>query len=330
MDIILVFWIIWMARKLFLSIIQATTKIFRAQSQRKNILNQLFVFISEFLIIFVIAAVIIFSFIMNKLVSSNALDPIREFLPGIVNFHSHLIVSIFLYFVIFICTVLVYRVSSGTKPPLLYCISYAALNVLTFFLISFLINKFVNFGRYNIVYGTISTLVILMMRVYFFFVFFWFYAQMIYVSQFFDTLLLSEVYLLPSNEAKGLAATIRRMMFINPQALKTTDNTRFYRAGSIIFKKGDSADYIYYVRKGEMAEETDGKQILHPQGSFVGEVQCILNHPQIGNGVAISDCKLLIFTKEEFMDLMQKTPKAATKTISRISEETAKINYPQD
>ena len=325
MDVILGLWIVWMARKLFLSIMQGMTKIFRTVSKRKNIFNQLIVFISEFLIVLVIAAILIFSFVLNQLVSSQAFDSVREYFPDIVNQNSHMIVTSVMYFVIYVCTVLVYRVISGTKPPAFLCFFYALLNILTFLVISYAINKFVNFNRYNFVYGTISTLVILMMRVYFFFVFFWFYAQMIYVSQFFDTLLLSEIYLLPSNETKGLLPAFRRMMFVNPSALKTRDNTKFYKAGDIIFRKGENADCIYYLRKGEVVEETENQSVHHYPGDFIGEVQCIQNQIRPGDTVAVKDSKLLMFTKEEFLDLMQKSPKAAIKAISKISEETASL-----
>lgn len=324
-DIILGFWIIWMARKLFLSIMQAMTKIFRSVAERKNILNQLIVFISEFLIIFLIAAIILLSFTINQLSSSKLFEPIREFLPSIVNENSNLIVSLIMYFIIYVCTVIVYRFVSGSKPPFHLCFFYAALNILCFFGISFIINNFFNLNKYNVVYGTISTVVILMMRIYFFFVFFWFWAQMIFVDQFFDTLLLSEIYLLPSTESKGLMPTFRRMMFINPRALKTTDNTKYYKPDDVIFDVGDLADCIYYIRKGTVIEEANGTSVYYEQGEFFGEVQCILNQPRISTAIATTECKLLVFTKNEFMDLMEKSPKAATKAVSKISEETAQI-----
>jgi len=324
-DILLAVWIIWMARRLFTSIMQAMTKIFRSVSKRKSIFNQLFVFLLEFLIVVIITAVITFSFVMNQLLSSSSFDQVRQFFPKIVNESSHLIVSLAMYFVIFICTIFIYKIMSSTKPPVLICIFYAALNVISFFLISLLINKFTDLTRYNIVYGTISSLVILMMRVYFFFIFFLFYAQMIYVSQFFDTLLLSEIYLLPTMETKGLMSSFRRMMFINPAALKTTDNSKAYKAGDIIFSRGSAANHVYYIRKGKLIEETESTPTYHEQGAFVGEVQCILNQPRVGNCFAVQDSKLLVFTKDEFMDLMQKSPKAATRAISKISQEAATI-----
>lgn len=329
-DIVLGAWIIWMARKLFLSIMQAMTKIFRSVSKRKNIFNQLFVFLTEFLIIIVITTAILISFSLKQLVSSRLFEPIREYLPDIVNQNSHIIISLFLYTIIFICTFFVYRVISGTKPPVFLCLFYAILSTTGFFVISFFINQFMNLTRYNIVYGTISTIIILMMRIYFFFVLFLFNAQMIYVSQFFDTLLLSEIYLLPANNTKNLLSSFQRMMFINPAALKTTENRRFIKSGDFIFHKGDKADSIYYLRKGEMLEETDSQPIHHEKGDFIGEIDCVLNQARMVDVVALTDCKLLVFTKEEFIDLMQKSPKAAIKAISKISESTASLYKEQN
>jgi len=325
-DIFLALWILWMARKLGLSLMQAMSKIFRAASKRKNIFNQLFAFLTEFLIIVVITSVIIISFSLNQLASSRVFEPIREYLPDIVNENSHIIASLVMYVIIFICTFFIYRVLSGTKPPVFLCFFYAILSTTGFFVISFFINKFMNLTNYNIVYGTISTIVILMMRIYFFFIFFLFNAQMIYISQFFDTLLLSEIYLLPSNEKKGLLSSFQRMMFINPAALITTENMRTFKSGDIIFSKGDKAEYVYYLYRGEMVEETEQQIVHHEKGDFIGEIPCILNQPQPGDGVAITACRFIVFTKEEFRSLMQKSPKAASKAISRISEAPSSLS----
>ena len=325
-DIFLAIWILWMARRLGLSIAQAMTKIFRAAIKRKNIFNQLFAFFTEFLIIVVITSVIILSFSLNQLASSRFFEPIREYLPDIVSQNSHTIISIIMYFIFFICTLFIYRVMSGTKPPLYLCIFYATLSTIGFFVISFLINKFMNLTNYNIVYGTISTIVILMMRIYFFFIFFLFNAQMIYITQFFDTLLLSEIYLLSSDEKKGWLKSFQRMMFINPAALITTENMRTFKSGDIIFTKGDKAEYVYYLYRGEMVEETEQQIVHHEKGDFIGEIPCILNQPQPGDGVAITACRFIVFTKEEFRSLMQKSPKAASKAISKISEAPSSLS----
>ncbi len=320
-DIFLGVWIVWMARKLFQSIILAMNKIFKFQRKRRGIFNQALMFFSEFILVIVITSIIIFLFGFNTLVSPNISEQLRAFLPSIVNQNSHTIITIAMYFVIFISTFFVYRVVSGTKPPVWLCFIYGLLDSLSFYLISLWVSKFMNLSNYNIVYGTISTIIILMMKVYFFFVSFLFFAQMIYVTQYFELLLKCEVYLLPDSEHRGWMVQLRRMLFINPAALKTATNTRFVNQGEVIFNADDKADSVYYIRTGTITEEFEnGESQVFEKGSFVGDTLCLLDERFRGTGVAATDCKLIIFTADEFKELMRKSPKAASKALAKLAE----------
>ncbi len=320
-DIFLGVWIVWMARKLFQSIILAMNKIFKFQRKRRGIFNQALMFLSEFILVIIITSIIIFLFGFNKLVSSNVSEPLQGFLPSIVNQSSHTIISLAMYFVIFISTFFVYRVVSGTKPPVWLCFIYGLLDSLSFYLISLWVSKFMNLSNYNIVYGTISTIIILMMKVYFFFVSFLFFAQMIYVTQYFELLLKCEVYLLPDSEHRGWMVQLRRMLFINPAALKTTTNTKAVNQGDVIFNADDKADSVYYIRTGTITEQFEnGETQVFEKGSFVGDTLCLLDERFRGTGVASTDCKLIIFTAAEFKELMKKSPKAASKALSKLAE----------
>ncbi len=320
-DVFLAVWIIWMARKLFQSIVQALNKIFNSVTKRRGILNQAIVFISEFILVIIIASVIIFAFAFNQLIASNFFEPLQEFLPEIVSQNSHTVVTIAMYFMIFICTLFAYKFIIGIHPPLWLCFIYALLDTVCFYFISLWVSKFLNLTNYNIVYGTISTIIILMLKVYFFFVFFLFFAQMIYVTQNFELLLKCEVYLLPDSERKGWMIRLRRMLFINPAALKTTTNTRMLQAGDVIFNSGDKADNVYYIRTGTITEEFEnGESQTFEKGAFVGDTICLLDERFRGTGKASSDCKIIIFTAAEFKELMKKSPKAASKALSKLAE----------
>ena len=320
-DVFLAVWIVWMARKLFQSIVQAINKIFNSVTKRRGILNQAIVFISEFILVIIIAAVIIFSFVFNQIISSSFFEPLQEFLPAIVSQNSHTVITIAIYFMIFICTLLAYKFIIGIHPPLWLCFIYALLDTVCFYFISLWVSTFMNLTNYNIVYGTISTIIILMLKVYFFFVFFLFFAQMIYVTRNFELLLKCEVYLLPENERQGWMIELRRMLFINPAALKTTTNTRMYKAGDIIFNAGDKADNVYYIRTGTITEEFEnGETQTFEKGAFVGDTICLLDERFRGTGKASGDCKIIIFTAAEFKELMKKSPKAASKALSKLAE----------
>ena len=160
-----------------------------------------------------------------------------------------------------------------------------------------------------------------MLKVYFFFVFFLFFAQMIYVTQNFELLLKCEVYLLPDSKRHGWMIQLRRMLFINPAALKTSTNTKLLKQGEIIFNAGDKADNVYYIRTGTITEEFEnGESQTFGKGSFVGDTICLLDERFRGTGKASSDCKIIIFTSAEFKELMKKSPKAASKALSKLAE----------
>lgn len=322
-NIFLAVWIIWMARKLFNSIIIAMNKVFRSVSKRKSWFNQILTFIIEFSITLIIAVIIIAAFIFSQIMSLPFFQTILAYFPLLEKQSSSNLATFVLYFILFISTVIAYRIIPGTKPLLRRCVFYAALSTAAFFIVSWFLNMFMNVTNYNAVYGTISSLVVLMMKVYLFFIIFLFCAQMIYVSQFFDTLLRSEIYLLPAFESKGMGNYLRRFLFINPSEIQTEHNTVRLAIGEILYRKEDKVTKVYFLKSGAITEASDKGFTLRSQGCFLGDVQCILNQTYQADAQALADCELISFTAEEFMDIIERSHHAARKAISKISEYTA-------
>lgn len=322
-NIFLAVWIVWMARKLFNSIIISMNKVFRSVSKRKSWFNQILTFIIEFSITLIIAVIIIAAFIFSQLMSLSFFQNILTFFPLLEKQSSSNLATFVLYFILFISTVVAYRVIPGTKPLLRRCIFYAALSTVAFFIVSCFLNMFMNVTNYNAVYGTISSLVVLMMKVYLFFIIFLFCAQMIYVSQFFHTLLKSEIYQLPPYGSKGIGAYLRRFLFINPSQIQTEQNTVKLAPGQVLYKADEKVSKVYYLKSGAVNEASAQGFTLRSQGSFLGDVQCILNQTYQTSAEALSDCELISFTAEEFMQIIERSHHAARKAISKISEYTA-------
>ena len=322
-NIFLAVWIIWMARKLFNSIIIAMNKVFRSVSKRKSWFNQILTFIIEFSITLIIAVIIIAAFIFSQIMSLPFFQTILAYFPLLEKQSSSNLATFVLYFILFISTVIAYRIIPGTKPLLRRCVFYASLSTAAFFIVSWFLNIFMNVTNYNAVYGTISSLVVLMMKVYLFFVIFLFCAQMIYVSQFFDTLLRSEIYLLPAFESKGMGNYLRRFLFINPSEIQTEKNTVRLAIGEILYHKEDKVTKVYFLKSGAITEASDKGFTLRSQGCFLGDVQCILNQTYQAEAQALADCELISFTAEEFMQIIERSHHAARKAISKVSEYTA-------
>ena len=322
-NIFLGVWIVWMARKLFNSIIIAMNKVFRSVSKRKSWFNQILTFIIEFSITLIIAVIIIAAFIFSQIISLPFFQTLLAYFPLLEKQSSSNLATFVLYFILFISTVIAYRIIPGTKPLRRRCIFYAALSTAAFFVVSWFLNLFMNVTNYNAVYGTISSLVVLMMKVYLFFCIFLFCAQMIYVSQFFHTLLKSEIYQLPPYGTKGAGAYLRRFLFINPSQIQTQDNTVKLATGDILYKSDDKVEKVYYLKSGAVTEASGNGFTLRSQGAFLGDVQCILNQTYQATAEALSDCELISFTAEEFMQIIERSHHAARKAISKISEYTA-------
>lgn len=329
-NIFLGVWVIWMARKLFNSIITALNKVFRSVSPRKSWFNQVLTFIIEFAITLIIAVVIIAAFIFSQILSLPFFQTILEYFPLLQKQSSSNLGTFVLYLILFISTVIAYRIIPGTKPLLRRCVFYAALSTVTFFIVSHLLNMFMNVTNYNTVYGTISSLVVLMMKVYMFFIIFLFCAQMIYVSQFFDTLLRSEIYLLPPYSCKTLGDYLRRFLFINPSEIQTPENTVHLEIGETLYHKNDKVTKVYFLKSGAISEAAEHGFTLRSQGCFLGDVQCILNQTYQADTQALAECELISFTADEFMQIIEKSHHAARKAISKISEYTSDLQHIQN
>ncbi|MCR4733572.1 MAG: YihY/virulence factor BrkB family protein [Treponema sp.] len=328
-NIFLGFWVVWMARKLFNSIIGSMNKVFRSVSKRQSWFNQILTFLSEFAMTLIIAIVILAAFAFSRIIELPIFQNILQKTPFLLKQSSQNLGILVLYFVLFISTTIAYRIIPGTKPLIRRCIFYAALSTISFFVLSFFINLFMNVTNYNTVYGTISSFVVLMMKVYFFFIIFLFCAQMIYVSQFLDTLLRSEIYLLPPSGTKGMGAYLRRFLFINPSEIQTKENTVYLDIGQTLYTANQKVNYVYYIKKGAVSESSNKSLSLQSQGSFLGDVQCLLNENYGKTATAIAECELISFSADEFVQIIHKSHHATRKALSKISEYTNEIqDYP--
>ena len=184
---------------------------------------------------------------------------------------------------------------------------------------------FLNVSRYNLIYGVLGHVIILFMDIFFFFVFFLVFAQFIYVVQFFDKLLLAELYLLPNIEQTSFGAGIKRAFFVQPDFLiaKNKSNVFSYRPGETVFKKGDNDYYAYYIINGsvkfiEENKNPDDYRLAH-RGEIFGETSCLLEKTRTSTAIAVISTSLIKIESEQFRFLVHQNPDAAKKLLKQIS-----------
>ena len=103
-NIFLIVWVIWMARKLFNSIISSINKVFRSVSKRKSWFNQLLTFIIEFTMTLIIAVIILFAFTFTQIIELPVIKTIFENFQFIFKQSSQNLVTFVLYFILFVST----------------------------------------------------------------------------------------------------------------------------------------------------------------------------------------------------------------------------------
>lgn len=324
-NIVLVVFTVWMARRLFLSIVQGMNSVFKTVSKHRPVFNQLITFAGELVLVILCAVVFLASFLTSQIFTLPVFDRVRESFPEVFNVSASHIVNYSLFIVLFLFTIICYRVVSGTKPKLSLCIRNSLFCVAFFFCVVKVISVTVDKTNYSSIYGVLGNIMILLLEMWFFFSFFMFFAQAIYVEQFFKSLIIGELYLLPDHEDIKWRDSVRRALFINPGAIIKRESLFEYCEGEPVYVKGNSVDDIYYVYSGTVREIRNGEEKIYSKGKTFGESEFIMNTARIGEARAVSDCTLIKIPVENFGELIEKNSKAAAKAMSSISDYTARI-----
>ena len=326
-NFILAVFIVWMARKLFLSIIQGLTRIFKTAAPPRPVIKQLLTFAGELLIIIICTIVFLSAFITRQIFSLPIFSSVAERLPILFSSLSNTVVNLALYFILFIFTSAAYKFATGTKPQTKVCVICSGLCTLSFYISILILSIFLNKAKYNTIYGVLSNFIILLLEVYIFFSLFMFFAQGIYTVQFMHPMLLSELYLLPHHDENlSIKDSARRLLFITPSAIMSRENTFFYKCGDSIYTEKDRAECVYYVADGSICEERNSTKTVYAKGAFFGEFEYLLDIPRQGQATAVTNCTILRISDEEFSELMEKTPEAAAKAMSKLSLHFKSLN----
>lgn len=327
-EFLLVFFIIWMGRKLFASVFSAMRNIFHDQQKRRAIFNQILAFVFELLFVSIIVSAI-FGYMSVKAILKL---PFFQRFPQLDFIYDGILsTSILPYlpnFFILIAVVLMYKIASGTKPKFRLCLAAGFICTVSFWIFRAVLHVFLNVSRYNLIYGVLGNVIVLLLDIYFFFVFFLFFAQYIFVVQFFDELLLGELYLLPKKEGSTFSERIRRLLFIRPDFLLANPLALTYlSAGEKLYREGDRNSFAYYILKGCIKldrMEYDEPRLYH-RGEFFGELNSILAKPRTSTATAITDAVLVKIRGKTFRFLVDANPAVSQKVLKELRDYLTKM-----
>lgn len=319
-EFVLALFIVLMSRKSFAAVMQGMRRIFHKKIKSRAIFNHALIVTGELALVVIATIIVLAVFAFRNFFMLSPLASLSETLHPFFGVAPGTFITAAEFALIFIIVLLAYRYASETKPRAKLCAACSALCTLSFFTAAKLTNEFLNIANYNIIYGVLSGVMIFLFQTYIFFTLFFIFAQVVYIVQFFDPLLLSELYLLPDRDDTKLNSIVKRTLFITPSAIMNKNNVENYKAGSIIYAKNDRSDDSYYVVSGAVRINRNGNLSYCDTGSFFGEETCILDQVRTSEAKAETDCKLMKISAEEFRSLLEINHKTAEKALSHISE----------
>jgi len=320
-EIIIGISIFWMARGFFASIMDGMYRIFHRAAPLRPVLSQIIIFGGEVLLVVLLSSVIFMIVSVQTVFSMHDLRQISTALPVPFNILSRKMFKRLPYILGMFFIAITYRTASGTKPSPLLCLCAAAGCIVTFWITVRIMSIFLDFDKYNLIYGVLSHLIVLMLEVFVFFILFLLFAEAIYVVQYLDLLLLGELYLLPEKEAKDLFSIFRRKLFIRPDYLMRKDmNLIRCTQGQTIFSASDTSTDVYYVAQGRVRIQSGNSVTYFGRGGFFGELACILNKERGADAVADCNSELVRIDGDKFRLLIEQDSRVAAKSLSQISD----------
>jgi membrane protein len=146
-----------------------------------------------------------------------------------------------------------------------------------------------------------------------------FFAQVIFVCQFFQPLLFEQMYLLSCSKGNKLQEEIKRIIYLQPEVFFNSHLIK-YTMDSTLFDIGMDSDSVYYIVSGTISVFSNNHYEYLEAGSFFGEAECLLHKKHTSRASCVSDVQLIQFPEQEFQKLIAFSPEVNKTILSRIAQ----------
>jgi membrane protein len=321
--------LLWAGRSILTSIQRGLGIIFSAEKIRTPLAMNIFSFIILFflLLLSVMATFISMglnffqtfaadSFIVHALFQT-LVPVIRRFVPLLVTF-----------IVIFLS----YRFIPPQRPKTVSSLIGALWCSLSIILLHMLLSKFFNVAQYNVIYGVLGSLILMVIWIYISFVLFFFFAEYTLVSDKIDILLLERLYIFKLNQDIK-EKKIEKFLFSHPKRL-FEKYARRYQPGEILFRENDESTDIYFIYLGSIDirrkfNENEKKIATLKEGEVFGEMSYLLNENRSATAVAETESKLIVITPDIFEELLQANNTFSRNLIQLLSNRLRNTHLPK-
>ena len=290
--------LIWTSRLFVLSIQRGIRVVYSDVAQANPIRENILTFVAELILLLSVIGLIAFTSLAGpffRAIRSTHLD-------GLVSSAILLTARILPLVILWLFVFLTYHGIPARKPRYRIAAICALLCTVSYLLIGSFLDMFLSIERYGLLYGVMGNLIVGLVKVYAFFWLYFYFAELSYTVEFFDTLLFTRFHKLETTSKAGMR--LERSLFAEPQRLER-HFAKYYKAGEHIFARHETGRDAYYLYRGTVHIHLDepstcqAKSIIS-EGDFFGELASILNEPRSAWAVAATDCVVFVLPPELF------------------------------
>ena len=147
----------------------------------------------------------------------------------------------------------------------------------------------------------------MLLEVYIFFILYFYAAQSIFVTQFFNSLLLSELYLWDKKKTDNynMKELIKQWLFSVPDKLISKDNKIInLEAEETVFSENSETDGMYYIVSGQVSIFKENYLDHLGSGSFFGDMDCIMEQRRSYSAKTTVPTTLIFISKDNFSQVI--------------------------
>ncbi len=311
--------LIWLSAMIFDSMATAINIIFRSQKKR-NFFKSKLLAISMIPLAWIVGiASVAISYITALLVSQPAM--FMESLGFSLSAASAMLLRYIVpYLITTLFFIVVYRVIPTAKIRLSVAVAGSAICALLLEIAKQFFTWYVaNYTRYDVIFGSLEAVVILVIGVFYIALIFLFCAEMMSSYQRRDILLLEGAIIKPH----------KSLLKVDERLFKKFGRT--YEKGSIVFNEGDGGHEMFYVLSGRIFLEKVDCQVkkvlaeMRP-GQYFGEMAALIDISRSATARAAEHSRLAVIDGNTFRDMLRESQDVALHMLQEFSRRLKNSN----
>jgi len=314
--------LIWSASMIFGVIETALNRIFHSSSNRNYFLSKLLA-LSMIPLAWAVGMVSVGITYLATLLAERSI--LSTLMPYGLTFLNSLLLG---YLVPFLIVVLFSMVAYRIIPTRKIALGSAVVGSFVFAILMEVAKHFftwyvAHYTRYNVIFGSLETIVILVIWVFYVALIFLFCAELVAAYERRDLILLEKALLKTGKKSAGVDERLYRRF------------GRFYPRGTYLFREGDTGREMYYLLNGRVRVEKEAGQVKKTlaelgQGEYIGEMATLIEAPRTASVVTVQDSRIAVIDDRTFRNLLRESDQIALFMLKEFSRRIRHTNEALD